>query len=241
MSTTVFDLGLILQSSVDQTADYTSASATPTNGRVVRVAVLLTVASGNPDTPTLNASNGVATWNQMTNQLFNGGVKRLTTFWGYAAGGYSASALTVHVSGGTTHTGCLIVSCESDNTDLNNPNTHAVTTSGSSTTPSITISSPSVVGSTIGFIATGDNQVTPGSGYTELHERVIATPTAALNVQWQQAADSTIDGTTSNVAWAIAAIEVAEATAGQPTTKRYAGQPFAGVRAPQFHRGIWRF
>lgn len=205
MATTITSVKTLVDST-DQSSDYVTTSWTP--AAVVHfAAVVLTTSGGTPATPTLSG-NGM-TWTQITNGTFNGADWRLTTFWGYAASP-SAGALTIQ-TGGTSHTGCLVSIVAATNLNVNNPVRSSNGASGTGTTYTAGTLSDFSGSANIGFVATTVN-TTPGTDYTELDERTMATPAAHLEVEWWASpTDGVVDASGGSSVWRVAAINVNDA------------------------------
>lgn len=199
-----------LVDSSNQSTDYATTSWTPT-AIVYFVAVVLTVSSGNPPTPTLSG-NGITWSSPITNGTFNGGLHRLTTFSGYNASP-SAGALTIGI-GGNSCTGCCvqIVSASGLNTTTHFRSSNGASGAASGTLTCGTLSDFS--GSVnLGFFACGSGNVTPGTDYTEVNELNMSNPTVSFNTEtWTNPTDGVVDASqASATGWRGAAINVNDA------------------------------
>lgn len=209
------------QSTTDATS-YATASITPTANRLVLAAIVHRKSAATATTPTLSG-NGL-TWVQVATVPFNTtatSLQRLTLFRALGASP-SAGAATFDFGGVTQqHAEWSIVEFGGVNTGGTNGSS-AVAQSATNvsdtndTSASVTLAAFANAGNaTYGVIATSigtANNVTPGSGFTEITEQNIAEGagvSSTLESEYQLANDTSVDWTMGAGKWAAVVLEVA--------------------------------
>lgn len=177
---------------------YTTASQTPTTGRLV-LATVVNSKGTTPDTPTLTG-NGL-TWVQVATVTFGTiatPVKRVTLF--RAMG--TASAGTVAIDfGGVNQTGCAWAFAEFAGTDTSGTNGSGAivqsVTNNVDSAASLTVTLAafgSVNNATFGGFGNSDSaDMTIGTGFTAIGATGFATPNARVFQEWKTANDTSVD------------------------------------------------
>lgn len=127
----------------------------------------------------------------------------------------TAGALTIDYSDPGDFTTWSIVEFDGVSlagTDGSDAVVQAVGATGTSTTALATLAAFGSAGNaTYGASQWGGGPVTPGSGFTELHEERAYT-TYSLETEWKNSDDTTVDATAAtSLAWAIIGVEIKEA------------------------------
>jgi len=197
--------------STDQTNGvYTTASISPTSGRLIILAVRSSAVTA-PATPT--ASGNGLTWTQLRTELDNGSTRRQTIFYGLTSGA-SAGTVTIDHGVASAINGCAWSIVEFTGTVLTGTNgidaivqSNAATPSGSSTSVTVTLSAFGDATNNAAYCAVGHtaNEATTNVLTTELHDVNGANPNYAFETEYQVGQSTSITPTWStNAAGRIA-------------------------------------
>ena len=225
---------LTSDSSATDATSYTTASITPTANRYIEVDVLNTKAASPPTTPTLSG-NGL-TYVEVASVTFDtiaSPLKRRTRFRSMGAAP-TAGAITIDF-GGVTQTGCIWSVKEFDSVDTTGTfgsGAHVQSATNSANTGTSLTVTLAAFGSTDnattgGFGINDDVAINPGTGFTEIHDNVIATvPVCGQETEWRNDNDTSVDASASDAAnkrWGGIASELkfAAAAAGHPAVRRH--------------------
>lgn len=177
-------------------SSYTTASISPTAGRLVLVAVAVRISSGTPNVPTVTGAS--MTWFQIRTEV--SGTRRLTIFVGVSVSPGSG-VLTIDFAGQTQGT-CGWSIAESPDVNFDPSflvQQNGATDTGTDTGMTITLSSfGSTSNAAYGAIARASNAATTeGSGFSELSDQS-SSEGLALQTQWKLN-DNTVDWSWSSV------------------------------------------
>jgi hypothetical protein len=158
--------------------------------------------------PTLSGCN--LTWVPVTNgsvAYHTSPFKRVTLFRAQGSAPSSSCTLTFNF-GSTTMTNFLWTVSEFTNVPATNAVVQAVSGLGVSGTASVTLAALASTSATFGVTGTDNNTaVTPGSGFTELHEQVSGY--TKLESEWRSTPSQTVSSTFSSTHWGIVGAEIA--------------------------------
>jgi hypothetical protein len=189
----------------------TTASISPTTNSLELAAIVARSTASNA-VPTLS---GCFTWVKVANVPIttSSPFKQLTLFRAQGTPSSSSCKLTFNF-GGTTMTNFAWSVTEYANVAVGNNGGNAVRqavpASGNSGTASATLASfGSTRNATYGATGIGNNgPVTPGSGFTELHE-VQVLRNSDIETEWQPTNATTVATTFGSISWAIIGVEIA--------------------------------
>lgn len=197
---------------------FTTASVSPTPGRLLLLAVGSYQTAGNPASPSSISGAGI-TWVSVGTAL--NGITRITLYRGMSIQP-SSGALTISFA--ATHAAAAWTLTEFGNVDQTGTNGSGAVkqfaTNTISSQPGITVTlaaftnTGSFVNATYGAVACNPIRVlTEGSGFTQLGEVSGSSPNATLGTEWKTTNDTTVDWSTgSDAAWCAIAVEIVEST-----------------------------
>lgn len=195
---------------------YTTASVSPSGGRLQVLAVYITRSAGIPSTGTTVTGCGL-TWAQITTVSNNTGSDSSRLMLFRAMGSPSAGALTITAPEGQLRAGWSLTEFEnvetsgSDGADAviqsANDQNGGATLTGATITLSAFGNAANAAFGAIGVTASG--AVTEGSGFTELSENTVET-VSQLQAEWKDAQDTTVDWSwgSASVSYVALAIEI---------------------------------
>lgn len=214
---TAFKVAMTNLTSGGSTVDgdtFTTASVTLKAGKTYLLMVGNSHASA---APAVSSITGGGTWaiaHASATLPWNSNAMRLSV-WALTPTADYTGTLAIAFGASSGVTGCTWSLQELVGADEAALIVQVATGTGNSTTPSATLGAfGSAQNATIGVIgAAAGAAVTPGTGFTELSDSTIATPTMTMEVEWRQDNDTGVDGTVTSGQWGIIALEVKASTA----------------------------
>lgn len=198
---------------------YTTGSISPTPNRLILLAIVSQTSSATPNEPTPTLSGW--TFTKINTTTYNSGdVCRTTLFRAFGSG-----TGTIGIAfGGQTQKGCLWSMSQFKNTKKTGTNgADSIVQSGTAQANSGAANYTITLGafsdtSNATFSCVGkpaSNDVSPGSGFSELGETTISSPTFDIESMWKNSNDTSVDASfvgSGGDAYGAIAVEIAYAS-----------------------------
>lgn len=216
---------LLTNSSGTDANSYVTASISPTNGKLILLAVS-SVSTASPPVNIPSVSGAGMTWTQVATVVeTNNNFRRTTVFRGISVG--SSGALTI-VFSGETQLRCGWSVTEFDNVDISGTNgsnaivQSATATQNNSSQTGITVTlsdfnnSKNATYGAVRISASG-NPITPGSGFTELGESQMDS-SDWIQTQFKNTNDTTVDWSWTSAISEATAVAIELKHVGNPAS-----------------------
>jgi hypothetical protein len=206
-------LGVDSGSSSDLSA-YTTGTASFTSGLTYLLAFAHTKASSADEASSVASSN--VTFTSRGSVAYGASSEFRVSLWSATSTYTGSEAITITFPATQTSIRWSLTALYNVDSTTNDGVVQAVTNSGNDTTPTCTLSAFAATSNiTFAAISNALSSTTPGSGFRELNDGSISTPTVYLQTEYEDSNDTTPDGTVTSGYWGIVGAEIKAAT--QPT------------------------